>query len=343
MLRLTYQQWANALTTYAKSEALAEELRYWQKTSSLDNLPVPVDFNRGPHTAENSRFLSVSLNQEETNRLLQQVPQAYRTQINDILLTALVQAIGDWTGKYSLCLSLEGHGRENIIEDIDLSRTVGWFTSIFPVHLILETSQDLGQSLKAIKEQLRAIPNRGIGYGILKYLTAKNDINQLSKPTSEPQISFNYLGQWDNSINQQGLFKFAQESVGLSTAPSNTLQHLIDINSQVVDGCLKSYWRYSSNHYQEETVQNVANSFISYLQKIISHCSDTQNFGYTPSDFPLAKLSQSTLDNVFGHQKGIEDVYPLAGMQSGLLFRALYDNSSEAYFIQNIFALRNRS
>ncbi len=109
---------------------------------------------------------------------MQDVPSVYNTQINDVLLTALIQSFAQWTGERSLLVDLEGHGREDLFEDVDLSRTVGWFTTLFPIYLQLEEVDRPGETLKSVKEQLRRIPNRGIGYGILRYLNKDTAIGK---------------------------------------------------------------------------------------------------------------------------------------------------------------------
>ena len=281
----SYQQWAQALTAYAQSEAPQQQIPYWQ-TIEQSIKPLPIDFDTKPHTGENdTSTISISLTKEETTALLQRVSQAYRTEINDILLTALTLAIGDWTQDYSLSLSLEGHGREDIIKDIDLSRTIGWFTSIFPVHLKIENPEDLAESIKIVKEILRQIPNKGISYGVLRYLTPDN----LLFTSLQPTLSFNYLGQWDNTLTKQGLFSFAKESVGYSVAQENISSYFLNINSEVREGILQISWEYSISHYHQNTIKTVAQSFVNRLKQLIEHCSQNHNFGYTPSDFSLTK------------------------------------------------------
>ena len=161
----SYKAWALALKEYRTSPLLEEELTHWTQVESHIQ-PLPVDKKAKKRTS--SKTLGITLNKEETSLLLQKVPHAYRTEINDILLSALVLAIGDWTQDYRLSLSLEGHGREEDIVDLDLSRTVGWFTSLFPLYL--EVDPDLPSAIKSVKETLRHIPHKGIGYGILKYM-----------------------------------------------------------------------------------------------------------------------------------------------------------------------------
>jgi len=266
----SYQKWAKALVDYAQSPMLQEERSYWQKTQK-EMKSLPVDFDLGLASRESAQTIEVSLTKAETKDLLQQVPHVYHTQINDILLTALVLAIGDWTKEYALCLSLEGHGREEIIKDIDLSRTVGWFTSIFPVHLSLTNSRDLGEAIKAVKYTLAQIPHKGIGYGILSYLTQE----KIASPV--PSLNFNYLGQWDNSTSPAALLTFAKESPGSPVSDKNPLFQPLDINSEVKEGELRLLWTYSKHHFHEETIQRISNNFIERLKQLIQHCIRKEN------------------------------------------------------------------
>lgn len=194
-------------------------------------------------TSKDVSTIQVSLSQQDTTRLLKEIHHAYRTEINDILLTALVLAMGDWKESYDLTLFLEGHGREDIIPGIDLSRTVGWFTSIFPVTLKLETN-DLGESIKTVKEQLRCIPHKGIGYGILKYLhknisLSSSKTKPISSGTVSPTLSFNYLGQWDNTTESNALLTFASESSGSSVSSLNQTGTILNLNGDVKDGIFR--------------------------------------------------------------------------------------------------------
>jgi len=259
----SWQDWIVALKKYAST--INNEIKFWQVKSEK----LPVDFVKGPNTHESADELFFSLNEEETTYLLQRVPKAYDTQMNDILLTALVLAVGDWSDKYSVGVSLEGHGREWIDDQIEVSQTIGWFTSIFPVFLTLEKPEDLESCLLEVKETLRSIPNRGIGYGILKYLSQADEL----KDVEEPGISFNYLGQWDNSLNSNALFSFSQELTGPTTALENPRQFGISINSQIREGLFKIYWKYSRNQYESRTMETLGCCYMRRLKQLIHMCS----------------------------------------------------------------------
>lgn len=155
--------------------------------------------------------------------MLQEAPAAYRTQINDLLLTALARVISRWTHHPQCLIQLEGHGREELFEPVDLTRTVGWFTSLFPVALA-PVADDLGASIKQIKEQLRAIPNKGIGFGALRYLGDAQARERLAA-LPEPRVTFNYLGQFDGSFSadEQALFSPAGEGTGAEQSPEAPL------------------------------------------------------------------------------------------------------------------------
>jgi NRPS condensation-like uncharacterized protein len=186
----SFKYWTQCLADYRLSAALQAELDYWLAEPWAQVGPLPVDFpeQKEGNIEVSTRTISVSLDIEETRVLLQEVPKAYNTQINDVLLTALVQAFKEWTGQRYLLVDLEGHGREAIFEDVDLSRTVGWFTTIFPVLLNLGKVSEPGEVLKSIKEQLRRIPNNGIGYGLLRYLSKDTEI--VKKLQAIPQAEF---------------------------------------------------------------------------------------------------------------------------------------------------------
>ncbi|MEG4574238.1 amino acid adenylation domain-containing protein [Microcoleus sp. N3A4] len=333
----SFKELSEKLTEYANSPTARKEVTYWSNLSASKITPLPVDYIRGTNTKASARNVSVSLNKEETRALLQEVPKAYRTQINDILLTALVEVLTNWTQSNSVLINLEGHGREEILPDVDLSRTVGWFTTIFPVLLKLEVTNNLGDAIRSIKEQIRAIPNRGIGYGLLRYLSDDREIISSLKTLPISEVGFNYLGQFDWGISSERLFKLASESIGPEHSQLGHRIHLIDINGIVVEGQLNVDWSYSENFHKSATIERLAQQYIEALKTLIVHCQSPDVGGYTPSDFPLAKLDQQQLDNLLLQYPALEDIYPLSPMQN--LFYALGVFESEVGFEQGYCTL----
>ncbi|MBD2517732.1 amino acid adenylation domain-containing protein [Nostoc sp. FACHB-973] len=302
----SFQYWSDRLLEYGQSEAMASELDYWLGEQEKQVTPLPVDYpgSQEDNTIASTASVSLSLTEEQTRALLQDVPSVYNTQINDVLLTALVQSFAQWTGEHSLLVDLEGHGREDLFEDVDLSRTVGWFTTLFPVHLQLEQIDHPAEALKSVKEQLRRIPNRGIGYGVLRYLrkiqehrNAHNPLSNLSpRPLpSQPQVSFNYLGQFDRVLGASAVLGLAQEF----KAQQSLLQkrsHLLGVSGFIRAGKLEMTWAYSEKVHKRDTVEHLAFGFMEALKTLITHCQSPDAGGHTPSDFSAARLSQKQLD-----------------------------------------------
>ncbi|MEH2351124.1 MAG: amino acid adenylation domain-containing protein [Nostoc sp.] len=296
----SFKDWAIKLQDYAGTQELHSELDYWLHSRSFAVAPLPLDSHAiaSENTVGSSRIVSISLSAEQTRTLLQDVPVAYNTQINDVLLTALVQSFAGWTGYDSLLIELEGHGREDLFEDVDLSRTVGWFTSIFPICLKLGGLHHPGEALKSVKEQLRRIPNRGIGYSILRYLNMDATIHKQLELLPQAQVSFNYLGQFDQTHLAPLGWKYAQESSGSIHSPKGQRRHLLNVNGLVIEGRLQLEWKYSAAFHHQATVENLAKNYLKVLEAIIDHCISKEAGGYTPSDFPEVDLSQESLDEL---------------------------------------------
>ncbi|MDF5719565.1 MAG: amino acid adenylation domain-containing protein [Rhizonema sp. PD37] len=335
--------WAEKLNQAAQSEIIKQELDYWLNQSWSKVTPLPLDYAdvQQENTVGNTACVSLKLGQEETQALLLSVNEAYNTQINDILLSALVLSIAECTENLTVLIDLEGHGREELFPDVDLSRTVGWFTSLFPVLLQLSAVNQLGEIIKSIKEQLRAIPNRGIGYGILRYLCKDTTIHEQIQTIPAAEISFNYLGQFDQIQSETG-WKFAQESTGSNHSLKQTRDHLLDINALVVGGELQIDWTYNTHVHTRATVEKLAQSYIQAIASIIEHCQLAENRGSTPSDFPEVQLNQLQLDELLTQFKikTVESIYPLSPSQQGMLFETLSASNSGIHIEQSIFDLQ---
>ncbi|MEH2164063.1 MAG: amino acid adenylation domain-containing protein [Nostoc sp.] len=306
----SFQYWSDRLVEYAQSDAIAAELDYWLSESNFQVTPLPEDYPASDdNTIASAASVSLALTEEETRVLLQDVPSAYNTQINDVLLTALLQSFAQWTGENSLLIDLEGHGREDLFEDVDLSRTVGWFTTLFPVRLQLEEIDNPGETLKLVKEQLRRIPNRGIGYGVLRYLR-QDDVKLQTLPQAESavlgstqeeqlskraQVSFNYLGQFDRVLEASEALGLVKEMKAQQSAIGKR-SHLLGISGFIRAGKLDMTWAYSDRVHQKATIERLAFGFIEALKNLIVHCRLKESQDYTPSDFSAAKLNQKQLD-----------------------------------------------
>ena len=326
------QTWSARLQSYTRSDVLQQQLAYWQTELADSKNDLPCDNPGGSLQSKHAQRAMSRLNKEWTANLLKKAPAAYRTRINELLITALARVIVRWTCQSSVMIQLEGHGRETLFEDVDVTRTVGWFTTLYPVRLNPVDSLDF--SIKNIKEQLRSVPDQGVGFGILRYL-GTDTIRRQMQALPAPKITFNYLGQFDGSFDQQnGIFKPAKEGKGLGRSPEAPLDNWLSIDGQIYDGELELCWTFSGEMYAKSTIQALADAYTFELQTLIAHCCRQENYAVTSSDFPLARLSQAQLDALAVPAAQIEDIYPLSPMQQGMLFHSLNAPEEGSYLNQ---------
>ncbi|NOG44269.1 MAG: amino acid adenylation domain-containing protein [Calditrichaeota bacterium] len=293
----SFQYWSEQINKYAQSANLEKEHAFWLEQTSPNVAGIPIDFSKGENLESSLKTIESGLEKITTDALLKDVPGVYNTQINDALLTALLRAIQKGTGQNNLLLDLEGHGREEIIEDADVSRTVGWFTSVYPLKLSTTGVSDIAETLKSVKEQLRAIPNKGIGFGLLRYLSSSPEKQKLAD-LAKPEIVFNYLGQFDQRNDSSGQFMAMNDIASPERSDLNLRSHLIDVSISIVNGELKTNFGYSENFFLEETIQKLSDDFINELRQLITHCQEVESGSYTPSDFEEADLDQDELDDI---------------------------------------------
>jgi amino acid adenylation domain-containing protein/non-ribosomal peptide synthase protein (TIGR01720 family)/FkbM family methyltransferase len=303
----SYKEWAEQLWAYAQGDEVGEQGEYWgEVVRRARQVPrLPVDQAGGENTVAAARTVEVSLTREETAALLSEVPAVYRTEINEVLLTALVTALGRWTGQRQMLVEMEGHGREEIGEGVDVTRTVGWFTTLYPVVLEVGEAAGVGEALKVVKEQVRGVRGHGLGWGVLRWLREAEGSSGLA---AEAELSFNYLGQFDQMFSASSPFSLAEESAGAERSLKARRRRLIEINAMVIGGQLRISWGYSSAIHHQATIENLAHNYVDALQRLIEHSGSTQ---------------------------GIEEFYPLSPVQEGMLFHNLYAPQAGDYILQS--------
>lgn len=228
---------------------------------------------------------------------MKEVNSAFNTEINDILLTALGYALREWAGTSNVLIGLEGHGREEGIGNINIKRTVGWFTSIYPVILDMSKYDSIANQIKKIKESLRQIPNKGIGYGILKYLS-KAEFKYSIGDKLIPEISFNYLGQFEEN-NDTDLFRISDIPAGNSISLESEQFNLIDINGIIIQDRLIMNFSYTQDQLARESIELLMNYYKLHLTNIIEYCIKQDENELTPSDITLKDISLEELDEIF--------------------------------------------
>jgi amino acid adenylation domain-containing protein/non-ribosomal peptide synthase protein (TIGR01720 family) len=290
----SYRQWSERLHEYAKTPTVREEVAFWQRTVRAGDA-LPIDMPGGDNSEASGRVVKRSLNAEETRALLQDVPKAYRTQINDILLSALAIAFERWKGIKDLLISLESHGREDVFEDVSLSRTVGWFTSCFPLLLHTEPNEHCADTLVRTKEQLRQLPQHGLGYWLLRYLSDDDAIKAQLRALPQPKVRFNYLGQFDQVVSGSSIFRRARESYGPTRSLKGHRDHELVFEGLIAEGLLHFEVTYSAQLHHQANIEALADHYIRALRELIAHCLEPDAGRFTPSDFPLAHLNEHTL------------------------------------------------
>ncbi|MGH4025827.1 MAG: amino acid adenylation domain-containing protein, partial [Pseudonocardiaceae bacterium] len=343
-----FTRWAHQLTDAVRAGAFDDDLDHWAEVtghrSACGPADLPVD-HTGPNTTAAARSITVRLGREQTDALLHQVPDAYRTQVNDVLLSALGRTLCRWTDRDTVLVAMEGHGREaDVLGDDsaapDLSRTVGWFTTQFPVALTLPAEPRMpaepgwGATLKAVKEQLRAVPRRGLSYEALRYLSAPDAPARVLADAPLPGLCFNYHGQWEMTAAQDSLYRARCGEVGQDIAADQPRTYLLEVTGLVEDGELLLNWEYCAQVHDEATVSRLAEGMIQALEEIVEHCAEPGAGGRSPSDFPLAALNQAQVDRIAGDGRSVADIYPLTPLQAGMLFHSLMDAESGAYLNQ---------
>ncbi len=292
----SFKHWAKHILHYANGEDILQEVPYWRELEKKQIPDLPTDHDIHCRLIKDLESIERALPKEYTQKLLKQTHIPFNTEINDILLTALARTILRWTGNNRTLVHMEGHGRESLDSEIDISRTVGWFTAIYPVILELKDQSNIGRQIKAIKEGLRTIPNKGVGYGLLKYLRSETDSLGLHF-SLKPEIIFNYLGQFDNTLTSQDL---TVSRLKTYSDKGNDISepYKLYLNGYVSDGILTLEFKYNKYEFNSETVRHISHSYITLLQEIIDYCCNIKETRFTPSDFSHKELSQEDVDGI---------------------------------------------
>uniref|UniRef100_UPI00068B255B non-ribosomal peptide synthetase n=1 Tax=Lysobacter antibioticus TaxID=84531 RepID=UPI00068B255B len=360
------RHWALALPKLA--EARRHELPFWQAMQDGHDPRLSaraLDPQRD--TSATQRGLWLRLEADTTRLLLTRATERIHGRINDVLLTAFALALADWRRRRGLDeadtvrFDLEGHGREAILDGADLSRTVGWFTSLFPLQLSLPRGEreaalrggaPLERALKSVKEQLRRLPDHGIGYGLLRYLSDAGREALQSLPPS--QIGFNYLGRF--SVAGAGAHEphwtLADEAaLGGDGDEARPLAHALDLNASTEDGAegpvLCAGWSWAGELFEEDAIRDLAETWFAVLRRIAETVADTERHLLTPSDVPLTALDQPQIETIEAAQPPLLDLLPLSPLQHGFLFHAVYDQdagtpataAADSYVVQMAFTL----
>ncbi|MCP5107613.1 MAG: non-ribosomal peptide synthetase, partial [bacterium] len=295
----SFQTWAAKLAEYAQSSTLLNQAAYWQTVEQAQPDALPRDNETGieKKKLKNLETVTLVLEAGETETLLQNITRAYNTEINDILLAALGLALKEWANIETPAVTLEGHGREAVIAGLEINRTAGWFTTQFPVILDMKHSDDLSYQVRFIKETLRKIPGKGFGYGVLKHLTPASKKTGLTF-TLEPQISFNYLGEFDLERMDE-VFRMSGLKTGDGASPELERPLALAVNGIILEKKLHFHFTYNKYEYLETTMERLVDCYKTNLTRIVEHCMSKEEKELTPSDVAQdEELSIEELDDI---------------------------------------------
>ncbi|WP_268640979.1 condensation domain-containing protein, partial [Paenibacillus chitinolyticus] len=320
----SYKAWAEALAEYKDSHLLLKERPYWEQVAAQ---MAAGELRMDEQTGESGYdSYTIHLSVEETESLLQRAGKAFRTEVPDLLISALGMSVKKLTGASVVTIGVEGHGREAIHRRIDIDRTIGWFTSVYPI--MVACHDEMAESIIATKEMLRKIPNHGFGYGLLYDLLTGSQL---------PTLLFNYMGQMDAEAKGKKI-NFLSSSKGL--ADENKMLSELFINGVISEGKLSFAFRYNRGLFSNDTIQRFAEVYKGCIQSTLTYCMQVEESVPTPSDYHAADLTRadlSVIQQAVGGSSQVERIYGLTSLQKGMLYHSIAEPESTAYRNQNIF------
>jgi len=289
----SFGQWARALETSA-SGAGEDQLAYWESTVRVPGR-IPHDRD-GDNLVASSDDVRVELSPAATHALLHDMPRVARVRLHEAVVAVVMRALIRWTGEPGLRIDLESHGRESIAGDLVLTRSIGWFASIFPVAL-RSASLDIHADVRQVSDYLRAIPDGGIGYGVMRYLNPRGREHLAAYPRSE--VLVNYLGQLDGALSDG--WSIASGERGAERSDSGARPYAIEVVAKVHRATLQLRWIYSRHLHDRRTIEGLAAVCMADLAALAS--SPRVEEPLTPSVFPLARLTADELRSIDQHRR----------------------------------------
>ena len=333
----SYPVWARRWLDWARSDEAARDAAVWldRPWSAVDCLPVEGDV--AGNTEGRTRRIRTEVSREITHALLHEVPSVHRSSVEESLLTVLGEVLVEWCGHKTVVVDVEGHGREDVFEDMDVTRTVGWFASRFPLFLA-GGEGNIGVRLRELKEQRRGLPLAGMSYGLLREIS-NLPAGEALRELPEPEVAFNYLGRVDAAVDPTSPFAPATEDCGPLRAAGSRRPHLLDVTASIVDEKLSIGWGYAEGVLSSETVERLARHFREALKRLVAYAREPGVACPTASDFPAVSLQPADLDRLMvTYGPGIEDILPMTPMQEGLLWHSRAEG--QAYVEQIRFRMR---
>ncbi len=331
----SFKDWQEHLSVYAGSKQLQNESHYWNEVdrsvgqAKLNGVTLEVN----SASASDRRARSVSLDIVDTENLLTRCYRGYRTDVRDILVTGLSLGIWQTFGGEAYSIMMEGHGREHVGTDIDVSRTIGWFTSFYPV--VIERKRDLSAQIVEVKETLHRVPNKGVGYGILRYIVGQDYRN-------EPLISFNYLGDFGHvgdDFAQHSSWRLSEAYRGKEWSDDSPVLCPLNLSAIIVKGTLRMTLDYDSKLFSPQNCKQLISGLQLGLSEVIQFLCSIEKEYLTPIDLSYKGLTSDEILKI-NDEGGLEDVCAMSPLQQGLYYHWLSSPTSGSYFEQMSYRLK---
>lgn len=320
-----FGDWTMKLRDYAQLPHVKAEANYWLNMQNKISIEAE-DHSDSMTLRSNIKTIETILTREETLYLIKGANNAYRTDVEELMLSALVKTLTVFFHNEQLLIALESHGREEVLKGVDISRTVGWFTALYPVLFDTGEVKDLSEIIRIVKDTLRSIPQNGIGYGILRYLTENSPLNK----NIDPDICFNYLGQ-AKVADDNGLFELSGLSTGTMIGKENQINYSLDFSVIIQNDQLTIKLYYNSQKYDENTAENILKAYLNNLIAILRHCQTVTTPVYSVTDFSKENITIKELDTYKKEWPNIQEIRKVFPMQRGILYLSMNGESSTAY------------
>ncbi|RAS35359.1 non-ribosomal peptide synthase protein (TIGR01720 family)/amino acid adenylation domain-containing protein [Paraburkholderia bryophila] len=332
-----WSAWVAVQRAHAASAEVVADASAWRAALAAADAWLPLSKDAGSAaTFGASRTREARFDADLTRRLSSHATRAYRLRVDELLLTAFAQTLSGWRERPGALIDVESHGRTHPVGELDLSGTLGWFTTRYP--LWIDTPDDAAEALLRVKDQVRDVRFDGIQWMWLTHTDAARPLADLPRA----QVSFNYLGRFDTSLEQNGQFRFADEAGGTPLAAGSPLPYAIDVNGLIANEGLSLTWRYSPATIDDATIARLVDDFETRVRRLVDHCEAAQAVP-TRQDFELARLTRAQFDEVAAQLPGdVADLYPATPLQQGILYHSLIDESQQSYTNQLHLTLNGR-
>jgi amino acid adenylation domain-containing protein/thioester reductase-like protein/non-ribosomal peptide synthase protein (TIGR01720 family) len=341
-----FRLWAQELARHAADPSLVAELPSWLDQSAPGVVAIPRDLEapQTANTVDSESRIELKIPSALTRTILEDVTRRFGVQVQDVLLAAIVEAVGGWSGGEDVLVALESHGREELFPTFDLTRTVGWFTALYPLRLRRDP-RGVEHTLGGVGDRIRSVRDHGIGFGLLRYANPHRGIRAALEAGLAAEVSFNFLGRWHQGIDSSRPIVLAPESHGDLRNREAQRPHLLDVSAYIGEQSVHIHWFYSRAFHREATIADLSVRFQRALQTMADLCGESRpQRMHGLADFSAACATPDDIDEVLrqlrentneaGGQVDVEDIYRLSPMQRGLLFHACYDDGSGLYVEQ---------